>query len=176
MASDLKLVKKVLKGNKVAFGKLIELYQDQILYLLYDYLGNYEDAKDAAQDVFVKAYENLKQFNQNAEFKTWLYRIAVNTGIDYLRKRKSMFDLQYKIKTDNPDIFTLKSENILWDDRFRDTLNTLSENQYSAVVLKYFHEKSTVEISNILECDISTVRVHLHRGVEKLKLAYKKKE
>lgn len=176
MASDLKLVKKALKGNKVAFGKLIELYQDQILYLVYDYLGNYDEAKDAAQDVFMKAYQNLKQFNQNAKFKTWIYRIAMNTSIDYLRKRKSMSEVQNKIESDNHDMFIDNSENVLWDDRFKDAINTLSENQYSTVVLKYFHEKSTAEISNILECDINTVRVHLYRGIEKLKLAYEKNE
>ena len=90
MASDLKFIRQAIKGNKAAFGKLVKLYQDQILYLAYDYLGNFEEAKDVAQDVFIKAYENLKDFNQKAEFKTWLYRITINTSIDYLRKRKSM--------------------------------------------------------------------------------------
>ena len=70
MASDRKLVKNFLKGNKSAFGKLVKLYQDQIIYLTVDYLGNYEEAKDAAQDTFLKAYENLKQYNQKADFKT----------------------------------------------------------------------------------------------------------
>ncbi len=139
-------------------------------------MGNYDEAKDAAQDVFVKAFENLKSFNQKAEFKTWLYRIAINTSIDYLRKRKSMLDNQIKIQSEISANFNNKSEIDLWDDLFSDAVNTLSENQYSAIVLKYFHDKSTKEISEILECDINTVRVHLHRGIHKLKQTYKKIE
>ena len=56
MASEPRLIRKSLKGDKSAFGKLVKLYQDQILYLAVDYLGNYEEAKDAAQDIFMKAY------------------------------------------------------------------------------------------------------------------------
>lgn len=172
MASELRLIKKSLKGDKRAFGKLVKLYQDQILYLAADYLGNYEEAKDAAQDIFMKAYEKLKQYNQKAEFKTWLYRIAINTSIDYLRKRKSMQDVQNKIEL-NPLENNIQPENDLWDDNFSDAMKTLSENQYSAIVLKYFHSKTTKEISDILDCDVNTVRIHLHRGIQKLKQNYK---
>ncbi len=125
MASELKFIRKAIKGNKNAFGKLVELYQDHILFLVYDYLGNYEEAKDAAQDVFVKALENLKSFNKKAEFKTWLYRIAINTSIDYLRKRKSMVDNQIKIHSEISENLNDKSEIDLWDDYFKDAINTL---------------------------------------------------
>ena len=174
MASDLKFIRQAIKGNKSAFGKLVELYQDQILFLIYDYLGNYDEAKDAAQDVFVKAFEKLKYFNQKAEFKTWLYRIAINTSIYYLRKRKSMLDSQKNIQSTLSENLNDNTEIELWDDLFYDAVNALSENQYSAIVLKYFHDKSTKEISEILECDINTIRVHLHRGIQKLKQTYKK--
>ena len=175
MASDQRLVQKALKGNKAAFGKLVKLYQDYILNLAYDYLGNYEEAKDAAQDLFMKAYNNLKTFNQNSDFKTWLYRIAVNTNLDYIRKRNSLLSSTNKINSEISDNLNSDTEVDIWDDRFKDAINTLSENQYSAVVLKYFHDKSSFEISEILECDINTVRVHLYRGIEKLKQLYKTK-
>ena len=174
MASDLKFIRQAIKGNKNAFGKLVKLYQDQILFLAYDYLGNFEEAKDAAQDVFIKAYENLKDFNQKAEFKTWLYRITINTSIDYLRKRKSMQNTQNKIESEHTQVNILQSENDLWDDNFVEAMSVLSGNQHSALILKYFQHKSTREISEILECDVNTVRIHLHRGIQKLKIAYKK--
>ena len=176
MASDLKFIRQAIKGNKNAFGKLVELYQDNILFLVYDYLGNYEEAEDAAQDVFVKAFENLKSFNLKAEFKTWLYRIAINTSIDYLRKKKSMIDSQNKIQSEFSGVINNKPGIDIWDDIFDNAINNLSENQYSAIVLKYFHDKSTKEISEILECDINSIRVHLHRGIHKLKHTYKKSE
>jgi len=174
MASEQNLIKKSLKGDKSAFAKLVKLYQDQILYLAYDYLGNYEEAKDAAQDTFMKAYENLSQYNQKAEFKTWLYRIAINTSIDYLRKRISMQIGQSKIEIDQLENKNIHSENDLWDDYFKDALKTLSENQYTAIILKYFHSKTTKEISEILKCEVNTVRIHLHRGILKLKQKYTK--
>jgi len=176
MASEPRLIRKSLKGDKSAFGKLVKLYQDQILYLAVDYLGNYEEAKDAAQDIFMKAYENLKQYNQKAEFKTWLYRIAINTCFDYLRKRKSIQNVQNKMKINHLDDNNIQSENVLWDDDFQDAINILSENQYTAIILKYFHSKSTKEIAAILECDVNTVRTHLHRGIRKLKHNYKNKK
>jgi len=174
MASEQNLIKKSMKGDKSAFGKLVNLYQDQILYLAYDYLGNYEEAKDAAQDTFMKAYEKLERYNQKAEFKTWLYRIAINTSIDYLRKRISMQNGQSKIEIDQLENNNIHSENDLWDDYFKDAIKDLSENQCSAVILKYFHSKTTKEIADILECDVNTVRTHLHRGIQKLKQKYKK--
>ena len=140
MVSEKRLILKSLQGNKNAFGKLVKIYQDQILYLTVDYLRNYEEAKEAAQDTFMKAYENLKQYNQKAEFKTWLYRIAINTSIDYLRKRKSMQDVQNKIALNHLEN-NIQSGIDLWDDNFSDAMKTLSENQYSAIVLKYFHSK-----------------------------------
>ena len=175
MASDLRYIRKAINGDKNAFGKLVEIYQDQILYLTYDYLGDYEEAKDAAQDIFVKAFENLKSFNRKAKFKTWLYRIAINTSLDYLRKRKSRIETQNKIKSDDSEILNDTAID-LWDDIFSESINDLSEKQYTAIVLKYFHDKSTEEISEILECDINTVRVHLHRAIDKLKQVYKRTE
>ena len=145
MASEQRLLKKSLKGDKSAFGKLVKLYQDQILYLAYDYLGNYEEAKDAAQETFMKAFENLKNYNQTAEFKSWLYRIGINTSIDYLRKRKSMNNLKNEIKSYNLESDKYLTENDLWDDNFMQSMKSLSENQYSAVILKYFHSKTTKE-------------------------------
>ncbi len=79
MNKEDRLLRKAIKGNKNAFGKLVELYQDKILYLAFDYLGNYDDAKDVAQEVFLKAYNKLDLYEERSAFTTWLYRIAVNT-------------------------------------------------------------------------------------------------
>ena len=175
MDSEQRLIKKSIQGDKNAFGKLVKLFQDQILLLTADYLGNYEEAKDAAQDVFIKAFEKLESYNQNSKFKTWLYRIAINTSIDYLRKRKSMQKLHNE--TEN-DLFKQSNipKNDIWDDNFSEAMNILSENQYTAIILKYFHSNTTKEISEILNCDINTVRIHLYRGIQKLKQNYTKSD
>ena len=170
MASDIKIIHKAKQGNKRAFAKIIDKYQDPILYLAFDYLGNYEEAKDAAQETFIKTFENLQTFNQKSGFKTWLYRIAINTCLDNLRKRKKMQEIKMEIdKTykDDDDIM-----DFVLDDTFYDALQTLTEKQYTAIIMKYFHEKSTKEISDIMECDIDTVRTHQHRAIQKIRNFY----
>jgi RNA polymerase sigma-70 factor (ECF subfamily) len=171
MASEIKIIQKAKQGNKGAFAKIIDKYQDQILYLAYDYLGNYEEAKDAAQETFIKVFENLQTFNQKSGFNTWLYRIAVNTCIDNLRKRKKMQEIKMEIdKTYEHDADII---DFVLDDTFYDALQTLTEKQYTAIILKYFHEKSTNEISDIMKCNIDTVRTHQYRAIQKIKNYYR---
>lgn len=86
--TDSELVQKVLQGDCEAFGELVKRYQHQVFTLAYRYLGNREEAADAAQDAFVKAYQGLNGFRQEAGFKTWLYQITSNSCRDRLRKRK----------------------------------------------------------------------------------------
>ena len=82
------LIKKAKKGDKGSFGKLVKMHQRSILYLAYDLVGNYEDAKDLAQEAFIRAFEKLKQFEERSQFSTWLNRITVNLAIDFHRKNK----------------------------------------------------------------------------------------
>lgn len=173
MRVEQKLIRNSLNGDKRAFGKLVKIYRDQILSLAYDYLDNYDEAKDVAQEVFIKAYENLNSFNQKAEFKTWLYRIGINTSVDFLRKRKSMQSIKSKSEIGFAERANTSHESEIWDDKFIKAMNTLSENQNTALKLKYYHNKSTKEISEIMECDMNTVRIHLHRAIQKLKNIYK---
>lgn len=169
MNKEDRLLIKSKKGNKKAFGKLVELYQDKILYLAFDYLGNYDDAKDVAQEVFLKAYNKIQLFEVRSTFKTWLYRIAVNTCLDFLRKNKRLKeDVENNIKEIAiPDNET--ENHFKYDDSIESAIQNLSENQQTAVILKYFHDKSTTEISDILECDVNTVRVHIYRAIKKMK-------
>ena len=174
MASESKLIQRAKSGKKNAFGKLIQNYQDQILYLAYDMLGNYEEAKDAAQDIFIKVYKKLAVFDQKSEFRTWLYRIAVNTCLDILRKRKKMQEIN--INVDELPSKSIENIEIKLDDTFYIALDTLSEKQYSAILLKYFHDNSTKEIAEILDCEIDTVRTHLHRAIQKIRSHYKQSD
>ena len=86
MDPDRRIVKQVQAGNSAAFGRLVTKYQDKILDLIYDYVGEYESAKDLAQEVFMKAYQSISTFKGESKFSTWLYRITINTTIDYKRK------------------------------------------------------------------------------------------
>jgi RNA polymerase sigma-70 factor (ECF subfamily) len=170
---DYKLVDKVKSGNSIAFGKLVKKYQLPILNLVYDYLGDYETAKDIAQDVFLKVMVNLSGFTGKAKFSTWLYRIAVNASLDEKRKiKRSRFrlfsDSEYLEKL--PDSSGQSVNEIAELDGY---IKNLSDQQRTAVILRFFHDKSVDEIAEIMECSSNTVRTHLYRGIDKLKKTIK---
>jgi RNA polymerase sigma-70 factor (ECF subfamily) len=85
---DLELVKKARSGDRKAYGTLVDLYQRRVYAIAFGILRNREDAWDAAQEAFVKAYKNLDRFEGTSAFYTWLYRITYNLSIDHLRSRK----------------------------------------------------------------------------------------
>lgn len=87
-ARDFALVEKARGGDRKAFGTLVELYQRRVYAIAFGILRSREDAWDAAQEAFVKAYKNLDRFEGTAAFYTWLYRITYNLSIDHLRSRK----------------------------------------------------------------------------------------
>ncbi len=175
------LIKKAKKGDKRSFGKLVKMHQRGILYLAYDLIGNYDDAKDLAQEVFIRAFKKLNQFEERSQFSTWLNRITVNLAIDLYRKNRrnpkqsieDNFDEIHHHDTlerfnhqDSPD------QTIEFNEKraiLEQALNKLSTNQRTAITLKYFHQNSTREIAEIMGCSENTVRIHLFRAMGNLK-------
>ncbi len=180
--SDTKLVKKTKLGDRQAFGKLVKRYQNKVLYLAYDLIGNYTDAQDVAQNVFLQAFQNIVYFRDEASFSTWIYKITTNAAIDFQRsrkRRKAIFidptirDDQQNLSIENIEdpyqSVEKKIENADLGDLISRTVESLSPQQKSAFVLKYFHNKSTEEIAKIIDCDPVTVRGHILRATLKLR-------
>ena len=88
--SDQQLIAAYFKGDEKSLETLIKRYLKPIFSFTYRYVGNYQEAEDITQDVFVKVWRNLKKFDQNKSFKTWVFTIAKNTSIDWLKKKKAM--------------------------------------------------------------------------------------
>ena len=80
---ETRCLQKAKAGDRRAFGQLVTAYRDAILYLIYDFVGNYEDAKDLAQDVFIKAFQRLDQFEGRSKFSTWLYTVALRLAMSW---------------------------------------------------------------------------------------------
>ncbi len=179
--SDLKLVQATKAGNDTAFGTLVKKYQKKVYYLAYDLINDYDDANDIAQMAFIRAFEKIHQFEERAQFSTWLYRITVNLAMDQHRRRKrrphesleSNLREVERQKKDEQFEEGQKSERDLQTGAQREHLEAalakLSENQRTATVLKYFHQKSSKEIAEILGCSESTARIHLFRALRNLK-------
>lgn len=181
---DQKLVDKARLGDRQAFGKLVKRYQNKVLFLAYDLIGNYTDAQDVAQNTFLQAFQKISYFRDESSFSTWIYKVATNAAIDFQRskkRRRSVFIEQSKYdeprehgsiieNIEDPEPPIIKSiENSDLKRFISQAVEQLSPQQRAAFVLKFFHDKSTDEIAKIINCDPVTVRGHLLRATIKLR-------
>lgn len=158
----------VRQGDGNAFTQLVETYQKPVYNLCYRMLHNAEDAEDAAQETFLRAYKNMRRYDPNRPFSTWLLSIAAHYCIDQIRKRRmtvvGIEDLPVPDLPDGspgPETLTGRSEE---QRRIRDLLDTLDETDRAAVVMYYWYEFSYAEISEALGLTQSAIKSRLHRA------------
>ena len=166
---DFRLIKKAKAGNSLAFGKLVEKYQDQILDLIYDFTGDYNQARDVAQEVFLKVFVKISSFEGKSKFSTWLYRVAVNTSLDEQKKSKKK---TFRLFSESgvKDIIENKSVSEETQKTEIDLKTAkLSEQQSTAVILRFYNDLKIEEIAKIMDCSDNTARTHIYRAIEKLK-------
>jgi RNA polymerase sigma-70 factor (ECF subfamily) len=161
------------RGEQASFGKLVDRYKSQVGSLAYRMVGSYEDARDISQNVFIKAYQNLGSFDTKRRFSTWLYRIAMNASIDFLRKyRKHKIDHlddlagQLSDKRDSPE---RAFNNTLIKLAVKNSLESLNTKQRTVFVLRDLEGLDIKEIAQITQMPQATVRWYLHRARAKLK-------
>ena len=172
------------QGNMQAFEHLVTLYEGYVYNLCYNVFYNTLDAQDATQEIFVKIYKNLNSFKFNSQFKTWVYKIAINTCIDeYNRKKKRIFDMvdpDDMPSYDIPDKKGKTPEQVLEEKELRDDIKSIIKSlplKYRVViVLRDMQGLSYEEISDTLKLNINTVKVRVNRGRLKIKEKYLKQE
>jgi RNA polymerase sigma-70 factor, ECF subfamily len=164
------LICQAADGDLNAFRKCVELFGPRIHSIGYQMTGNSEDAKDIAQEVFVKLYHSLDKYDSSYLFSTWLYRMTVNLAIDYKRKHARHKYITIDEINDNsvlrdknpePDKYTEQNE---FHGAIEKLCDQLSESQRQVFVLRDLQGFTTDEISQILECKSSTIRVHLAKA------------
>lgn len=178
--SDRDLVVRARARDMAAYDELIRRYQRKIYQLVYNMTSNREDAEDLTQDVFVKAYSALEHFKGDSSFYTWVYRIAVNRTINYLKKRKrnaalSLDDMDQAVERD-PDYVELRSRESPVRDatlselqkKLNEALQTLSEKHRTVVVLHDIQGIQHDEIGRMLGCSEGTVRSRLFYARQEL--------
>jgi RNA polymerase sigma-70 factor (ECF subfamily) len=177
---ETRLAKLSRGGDRRAFAELVDLYKDKIYHLGYRMLNQKQEAEDVVQETFLRVYTNLERYDENQKFSTWIYRIATNLCIDRLRKRKPSFSLDAELSdgegTDwhamlasdeaSPETEIILSET---QQNIRDAIQTLPDKYKSVVVLRYLHDMSLQEISDVLEMPVTTVKTRVHRGREFLR-------
>ena len=171
--AEMDLVRRAQGGNLEAYDELIKRYQERIYATIYHMTSNHEDANDLAQDAFIKAFQALKSFKGGSSFYTWLYRIAVNKTINFLKQRKnrlhmSLNDLDFNTEN-NPDLVALISDKTPrreaglkeLSEKLNEALLKLSEQHRLVMVLHDVQGQSHEEIAEIMDCNIGTVRSRL---------------
>jgi RNA polymerase sigma-70 factor (ECF subfamily) len=178
--AEMDLVKRAQRGDLAAYDELVKRYQERIYATVYHMTSNHEDANDLAQDSFIKAFQALKSFKGGSSFYTWLYRIAVNKTINFLKQRKnrvhmSLNDLDFNTEN-NPDLVALISDktprreaglNEL-QEKLNAALLKLSEPHRVVVVLHDVQGMSHEEVAQVMECNIGTVRSRLFYARQQL--------
>lgn len=162
-------IRSAVQGDEQAFGFLVDHYQKPVFSLCYRMLGNTHDAEDASQESFIKAYRNLKKYDRNRPFGTWLLSITAHHCIDCLRKRRlpevSIEALPAEIIPDkrapSPELTVRQAE---WDSRVQNLMLDLNPLDRAAVILRYWHECSEVEIAESLNLTVSAVKSRLYRS------------
>lgn len=170
--SDNEIIELVRGGTRHHYARLVDRYKDRAFTLALRMLRNREDAEEASQDAFIRAYNGLNRFEGKARFSTWFYRILYNVCLSRIRKRKDEYEL-LEYDDDNGYSGNLQSagSNYIPDFETKDmmdfvkkTLSTLPSKYQTILSLFYLQELSHEEISDVTDLPIGTIKTHLFRA------------
>src|SRR5213595_1505683 len=178
--AEQRLVKRAKCGDLEVYDGLVRRYQERIYATIYHMTANHEDTNDIAQETFIKAYQALKSFKGDSSFFTWVYRIAVNKTINFLKQRKnkahmSLNDLDFNAEHD-PDLVAMVSDKtprrevkmIELQEKLNGAMQKLSEIHRLVVTLHDVQGLSHEDISKIMGCNTGTVRSRLFYARQQL--------
>lgn len=183
-AEDSRLIRAALRGDNAAYERLMKKYHDAIYTFIYRMIHDKHQVEDLTQEAFIKAFGSLASFNDEFAFSTWLYKIATNNSIDYIRKRKlQTYSIDKPVDAaegeysfELPDEDSETDHDIISDQRAKllnAAINKLPEKYRKVIQLRHVDEKSYDEIAEELHLPIGTVKAHIFRAREMLYKALK---
>ncbi|MBI1953831.1 MAG: sigma-70 family RNA polymerase sigma factor [Candidatus Omnitrophica bacterium] len=184
MPTDLEIIEAVLRGQVDRFAELVDRYQRAAWQAAFGFLGNFEDAKEASQNGFVKAYRHLKGFQGRSKFSTWLYRIVANECKDFLRKKArqpGFVSLVLGGDEEGEEMELLETADPKGGPRERleeaelnrvlsRAIGRLPGKQKEAFLLLHLTGLPYEEVSQVMGCRVGTVKSHVSRAVETLRV------
>lgn len=168
-ADDARLVAACQRGEREAFSGLVERYQRDVYRLCYRYVNNHHDASDMAQEAFLKAFRALPRFRGDSSFSTWLYRIAVNTCLNFRQARRASHE---ELSDSLPDLSPPAADRIEEGERaalVRAAVAKLPEKQRATLILKLYHDLTHEEVARILGSSVGTVKANLFHALNNLR-------
>ena len=166
---DFKLVERYLAGDMTAFDELMLRYERQIYRVCYRFVDNRDDARDLAQEVFIKAFEHLPTFRRQSSLKTWLYRIAMNHCINHVKKNSKEFvEVTEEIGSTRPSVHA-EMEDREQREQFRQLVKRLPPKQKAILELRIHEQLSYEEIARISGRSVSTIKASVFFALEKIR-------
>ncbi len=177
---DWAVVQRVQAGNVGAFDQLVQKYREHIFSVIYNMTSNREDASDLTQETFIKAFQAIARFKGKSSFFTWIYRIAINSTMTFLKKRSRRRYISYENineEVSSTEIFesltakTRTEKGALvqeLQEKLNDSLQKLSPKHRTVVVLHEIEGLSHAEIAEITKTSVGTVRSRLHYAKQQL--------
>lgn len=173
------LINKALAGDQTAYEKLMKKYYQLIYNLIFRMISRKEDVEDLTQEAFIKAFNSLHNFDRQFAFSTWLFKIATNNAIDYLRKKKlNTFSIDRDIESEEsdfkfeiPDHENKPDRVIIEDERKKildEAIDSLPPKYKEVILLRHKMDKEYEEIAKELKLPLGTVKAHIFRGRELL--------
>ena len=157
------------RGEREAFDRLVERYQRDVYRLCFRYVNNHHDASDMAQEVFLKAYRALAKFRGDSSFSTWLYRIAVNTCLNFRAARKAPAEELSEHVADGRMPVVERLERDERSQRVRKAVARLPEKQRATLILKVYQDLTHEEVARILGSSVGTVKANLFHALANLR-------
>lgn len=167
--SDEELVKLVKAGDVEPYDELVRRHQVKIHDLCYKMIRNYDDARDLAQETFIKGFRKINTFRGQSKFSTWLYRIAMNNCLNFLKKQRPTEQLYEEIRVGKSDDPVQIFKNKRFREQLREAVATLPEVQRAVFTLRTLEDLTYEEVSEILKKPISTIKVNHHLAVKNLR-------
>jgi RNA polymerase sigma-70 factor, ECF subfamily len=166
---DREAVSACQRGERQAFDFLVERYQKDVYRLCYRYVNNHHDANDMAQEVFLRAYRAIGKFRGDSAFSTWLYRIGVNTCLNFRSARKPDADPLPESLQDSASNASEALEREEESKRVREAVALLPEKQRATLILKIYHDLTHEEVAGILGSSVGTVKANLFHALGNLR-------
>jgi len=157
------------RGEREAFDPLVDRYQRDVYRLCYRYVSNHHDASDMAQEVFLKAFRAIQKFRGESSFSTWLYRIAVNTCLNFRSSKKPDGDELSDTLADRRIGVVEEMERSERSQRVRDAVKRLPEKQRATLILKIYQDLTHEEVAQILGSSVGTVKANLFHALGNLR-------
>ncbi len=169
LMDDKNLIVRCLNGEKEVYELLVTKYQAMVVGLAFSITSSFEDAKDIAQESFIRGFIKLSGFNTDLNFKSWIMRIAYNCSIDHIRKKNSFLKYFNKKVDEGINEVVTKYKLVSDSEIFSPHMKKLKPRERAILLMRYDHNLSTKEIGEILKCSPKTIRVHIFNARNKLR-------